>query len=99
MATLYISEYTSSGFASGQVIPTGLEPAITNQTLAIGAGSVASAPFNAATRFVRLHTDAICSVKFGASPVAAATNARLAANQTEFFSVANGLAVAVISNV
>jgi len=52
--------------------------------VAIGAGSVQSSAFNAKTRFVRLHADAICSIEFGTNPTAAATTARMAAGQTEF---------------
>lgn len=100
MATLYITEYATVATlpnATGQVA---LEPAIAEQTVAIGVSSAASAAFNAKTRLVRLHTDSVCSIKLGLSPTAAATNGRLAANQTEFRAVPeNGsFQVAVITN-
>jgi len=55
---------------------------------------------NAKTTFVRLHTDAICSIKFGVNPTASATTARMAAGRTEYHGVPLGQAykVAVITN-
>lgn len=99
MATLYITEYAMCNDSGAP-----LEPAVAEQTVAIAAGSAASAALNAETAFVRLHTDAICSVKFGTAPVAAATNARMAAGETRLHSVrrvadaGSRLKVAVITN-
>lgn len=98
MATLYIAEYSNVMATSEGPVQIAHTPAIAEQTVAIGAGSVQSNAFNAATRLVRLHTDAICSVAFGTNPTAAATNARLAQNQTEYFNVNAGDKVAVIQN-
>lgn len=101
MAILYITEYAglmpSPTGGQGQVP---FEPPIAEQTVAIGATTVPSAAFNAKTRMVRLHTDAICSVSFGTAPTATATNQRFAANQTEYKGVPPGMAykVAVITN-
>ena len=100
MAVLFIAEYERLAvgpMGSGQSqIPQ--EPPIAEQTVAIGGASASSSAFNARTRFVRIHTDAICSIAFGASPTATDTTKRLAANQTEYFGVAPGLKVAVKSN-
>lgn len=101
MATLYISEYAELPVGpAGRVGQMPSEPPLVDQTVAIAAGSAQSAAFNAKTRFVRLHTDAICSVLFGSSPTAAATNGRMAANQTEYRDVSRlpGGKVAVITN-
>lgn len=101
MATLYIREYLRQGRdTNGQFVSSGEEPAIADQTVAIAAGSAQSAAFNALTSFVRIHTDAICSILFGANPTATAANARLAANTTEYFAVVKGSVekVAVIVN-
>ncbi len=101
MATLYIAEYQqltpAPPGAQGQFQ---MEPPIAQQTVAIGASSTQSAAFNPLTRFVRLHTDAICSVNFGTNQTAAATNARMAANTTELHGVPVNQAfkVAVITN-
>ena len=98
MAVLYITEYQRLAAAQGAQVAAGQEPSVAEQNVAIGAGSLASAAFNARTNFVRLHSDAICSVAFGAAPTAVATAKRMAANQTEFFGVNPGQKVAVITN-
>lgn len=98
MAVLYITEYAELAQSQGNPVAAGEEPAIATQTVAIGGASTPSAAFNAATRFVRLHTDAICSVTFGITPVATTASPRMAANQTEFFGAISGFAVAVIAN-
>jgi hypothetical protein len=95
---VYISEYTRMPTDTRVSVPAGAEPAIATHVVAIGAGSVQSAAFNTNARFIRLHTDAICSVAFGANPTATADSCRLAANQTEFFGVLPGHKVAVITN-
>jgi hypothetical protein len=105
MAVLYITEYSglmpSPPGGQGQ-IP--IEPPVAEQTVAIAAGSAQSAAFNAKTRLVRIHTDAICSIEFGTNPTATSTTQRLAANQTEFkgvpISLSSGVSfkVAVITN-
>ncbi len=98
MPTLYITEYQQLAVDGRGIVPAGVEPALASQTVAIGAGSAQSSPFGERTRFVRVHTDAACSVKFGANPTAAATDARMAASQTEFFGVVPGHRLAVITN-
>jgi hypothetical protein len=101
MSILYISEYTE--------LPTALyagyrsmapEPSILDQTVSIGGISTVSNPFSGSTNYVRLHTDAVCSVSFSTTTTAVATtiNKRLATNQTEYFSVTPGGSVAVIAN-
>lgn len=98
---LYITEYAELAIGpAGRVGQMPMEPPVAEQTVAIGASSTASAAFNAKTRFVRLHTDAICSVAFGTAPTATATTGRFAANQTEYRAVPLGASyeVAVITN-
>ena len=95
MGTLYISEHTAGVVAGGQVVA---EPAITEQTVSIGATSAASSPFNEGTRMIRVHADSICSVAINASPTATTSNKRFAANQTEYFNVLPGNSIAVIEN-
>jgi hypothetical protein len=98
MATLYISEYDRQARDPRAIVPTGQEPAIATQTITISGVSAQSAAFNAKTTFIRVHTDAICSLVFGASPTATTSGARMAANQTEFFGVVGGGKLAVITN-
>lgn len=96
MAKLYVTEF--GGIAPG-VLPVGVAPPLVDQTpVAIGAGSLQSTAFDAATVLVRLHTDAICSIAFGTNPTATANTMRMAANSTEYFSVRFGHKVAVITN-
>lgn len=104
MASLYISEYAGMGRMTGRIgdeAPVGQEASLDQAPVAIGAASVQSAAFKATTRFVWLSTDAICSVVFGADPVATANNKRLPAGWTGYFAVPPGQdwKVAVITNV
>lgn len=100
MATLYIAEYPTIGNFFGASGAAVTEPPLAEQTLGIGAGSVASAAFSLQTKIIRLHCDTVCSVAFGLSPAATTSNKRMAANQTEFFCVPQGQSykVAVIAN-
>jgi len=102
MSVLYIAEYAEIVVAPanqrGQMV---MEPPIAEQTISISGSSAACTnPFNSATRFVRIHTDAICSIAFGAAPTATTGNKRLAANQTEYFGIPKGQSykVAAITN-
>ena len=91
MGKLYVSEYVSSHFNCA------IEPAASNQVITYS-GSVQSTSFTNATSFVRVHTDAICSIKFGANPTATTSDERMAANTTEYFSVQAGHKIAAIAN-
>jgi len=103
MASLYITEFEHMpSLTSWGVIPQCPQaPGLAEQKLAIGGTSVASAAFNAKTKFVMLHTDVICSIAWsetGTDPTAAATAQRMAANETRFYGVRSGGKVAVITN-
>jgi hypothetical protein len=95
MAACYISEYPGGAPHGSQAPP---EPSIAEQNIAIGAGSVQSAPFSGGTKMIRVHVDAVCSIAIGPNPTAAPSAKRLAANQIEFFIVQPGHRLAVISN-
>lgn len=100
MATLYVTEFGASGAVGNFAIGAVQQQPIAEQTVAIGASSAQSAAFNANTTIIRLQADAICSVEFGANPTATTGKMRLAANQTEYFTVPpnSGWKVAVITN-
>jgi hypothetical protein len=103
MATLYIAEVDRLGIdAHGVSVMAPHMPPIVEQTLPIGGGSLPSAAFSGKTRFVQVHTDAICSIAFttvaGVTPQATTSNQRLAANETRFVAVNPGDQVAVIAN-
>lgn len=89
MATLYVSEYADVGRYGG-LIPVGAEPSVADQTVTFTATPGQSAAFKNNTTMVRIHTDGICSILFGANPTAATTNKRLTAGQTEYFVVPTG---------
>jgi hypothetical protein len=97
MATLYVSEFARIGGSSIAQIVSG-KP-LASQTVAIGGESAATSnAFGAGTAIIRVHTDAVCSVMIGSAPTAVATAMRMAADQTEYFEVAPGDKIAVISN-
>lgn len=99
MGSVYVTEYAELGIGkNGQVVQAGVEPALTTQKLTSSGTSLASSAFNAKTRFVRVHTDAIISILFGSSPTATTSTARMGAGQTEYFAVNPGDKIAVITN-
>lgn len=96
MATLYITEYAAADINTGFV----REPEVTTQTVAIAGSSAQSSALASQTSYIRLHTDAICSVLIGTNPTATAAKKRMAAGQTEIYAVVpnTSLKVAVITN-
>jgi len=98
MSKLYVTEYMDMGVAAG-FIPIAKEPALVEQApIAISGTHAESAAFGPNTRFIRVHTDVICSIVFGDAPVATTSHKRLAANQTEYFGVAPQQKLSVIAN-
>ena len=99
---LDITEYASlARDASGGTVLTGLEPSRVVQQVAVGATSAQSQPMSDVTRFVRLHSDVACRVKFAVSAagvVADQSCQRIGAGGTEFFGVAPGTVIAVIES-
>jgi hypothetical protein len=98
MATLYITEFANIGRDQGQGVQATSLPPVAEQTIAIGVASAQSGAFSGATNFIRAHADSICSIAVSVNPTAIASNARLAANQTEYFQVRPGDKIAVIQN-
>lgn len=105
MTKAYVTEYARGTLDGRMFLPSGEEPAIATQVIDYTAGVAASATFNVKTRFIRVHVDSIASMKVGAAPVAAVTDARLAANATEYFGlpapageVGSGLKISFITN-
>lgn len=99
MATFYITEFTG-GLMFGTPAPK--DPPVARQTIAIAGASAPSQAFNEATKMIKIHTDAICSIRIGAAnqtPTAVTTDDRMAANQSEYRIVEPGAKLAVISNV
>lgn len=95
MAAVYVAEYQSIR-VGGPAVDT---PPIIEQVVAITSSHTESLAFSDNTHFIRVHTDAICSVLVANSPTATTSNMRFAANQTEYFSVNPGQKISVIQNV
>jgi len=96
MGKLYITEYSEAAIMPGGV-PVGAEPG-TEQTPVTYTTTTQSSAFGAKTKFVRIHTDSICSILFGADPTATTSSKRLSADQTEYFAVTPGHKVAAVAN-
>lgn len=99
MAVVYIAEFAGTYADHGRGGSAAFAPPVAEQTIAIGGASAPSAAFNTGTTLIRVHTDAICSIKIGTAPTASATTSRLAAGQTEYYAVRPGDKIAVITNV
>lgn len=97
MSTVYITEFASmnqSAIAgSGFLLPQ--YPPIAKQAVAIGQQS---APFNQATRIIRIESDATCSFAIGSNVTATTTDARLAAGTPEFAGVQPGHLLSSVTN-
>ena len=98
MATMFIEEFSAAGIAGPGMLPVGVQPSATTQTVSIGGTSAQSSAFGATTRFVRLSTDAVCSYSFGTNPTATTSKPRMGSGQVEYFAVTPGHKIAVISN-
>ena len=95
---LYIAEFADMQVYNGNLIPMAYAPPLAEQRITISGTSTQSSAFNAKTKSIRVHTDAICSIALGANPTAAVTNMRMVAGQTEYFAVSPGDKIAVITN-
>lgn len=92
MSTAYITEYIELGSHAGQSAPIGQEPAVATQAITFTSTHGESAALSGRTRFVRIHVDGVACIRFGTAPTAVTTDPRMAANQTEYFSVPAGQA-------
>lgn len=100
MAKLYVTEYRRMflDHAMGHPVPVPVEPPEAEQALAVGGTSVQSAVFATNTKFIRMHSDVVCSRVIGADPTATVDAARMAAGATEYVAVEQGHKIAVIAN-
>lgn len=108
--TLFISEHSLLQYVSGHPSPVVEMPPITTQAIGVSGVHAESSAFQNNTRIVRLHLDGGAAgaattgacVRFGTNPTAVTTDPRLAAEQTEYFYVNQGLnanKVSVVSSV
>lgn len=96
MAKAYITELTAQATRVTDA-PIAQMPPVAEQTVTFTTTTQSSA-FNAATRFIRVHTDSICSIAIGSNPTATISTMRLAADATEYFGVAAGDKIAFVTN-
>jgi hypothetical protein len=98
MAVCYIAEFADIAHLDG--CPVAMMPPLAEQTVAIGAEADSSA-FNASTRYIRVHNDAICSIAIGLTPTATTSTMRLPADSIEYFAVPRGAGykISVITNI
>ena len=99
MATLYVTEFSDVNIAQGNIAQVVEQPVVAEQTVTYTT-STQSTAFNARTKYVRIHTDAICSILFGTNPTATTSKMRMVAGQTEYFAVPVGASykVAAVTN-
>jgi hypothetical protein len=98
MAKVYITEHPFPRYHMGSPLPVVSMPPIAEQVITSSGTSGQTSAFNADTKLVCIHTDGIVSIKFGPNPTATTSTRRLAANSTEYFEVAQGDKLAVITN-
>jgi hypothetical protein len=87
MAFVYISEYDRMHIGPDGRASIPSEPALAEQQVAIAAGSTQGVAFNVKTRYIRVSTDAVVSIKIGVNPTAVNTQKRMPANATEYFAL------------
>lgn len=96
MATLYITEFRSGaglGQGAGMVpgmFPSGQQPPVAQQTVALSTSSAASAAFDDQTALVRIAADTDCFVLFGADPTSTVEMMYLPAGAAEYYGVPMG---------
>lgn len=96
MAKAYITEFAADLSIEGPT--TAIQPPLAEQTVTFTT-TTQSSVFNPATRFIRVHADAICSISVGVNPTATTSTARLVAGQTEYYRLGgSGFKIAFVTN-
>jgi hypothetical protein len=100
MAKLYVTEFADVVRPPNSASPPfgALNSLVIDQAPITFSASTQSAAFATGTKFVRVHTDSICSIAYGSNPTATTSSFRMAAGQTEYFGVNPGDKLAVITN-
>jgi hypothetical protein len=98
MAILYVTEFRDQIRVEAGTSGIAKAPPVTEQTIAVSTAAQSTAAFNAATRLIRVHTDAICSIKIGTTVTATSVSARMVAGATEYFGVTPGDQLSCVSN-
>lgn len=96
MAKAYVTEFTALATRVTDA-PIAQAPPVAEQTVTFTTTTQSSA-FNAATRFIRVHTDSICSIAIGSNPTATTSTMRMPADTIEYFGVTAGDKIAFVTN-
>lgn len=97
MAKAYVTELTALATRVSTATQIAQMPPVAEQTVTFTTTTQSSA-FNVATRFIRVHTDAICSISIGSNPTATTSTMRMAADTVEYFGVTAGDKIAFVTN-
>ena len=97
MSVLYIWEF-SKVYQGQPGIPVAKAPGVAQQTVGISGSAAASSEFNAQTSFIRVTTDATCSIDIGPMAKASTSTPRMSANTVEYFAVNPGDVLSVVEN-
>lgn len=96
MTTLFITEFAGLGRDNvSLVVPAAAQLPAAEQIVTLSGTSASSNALNSATTLIRLHANAVCNILLGATPTATTSNMRLAADQTEYFTVTPGLSLKI----
>lgn len=98
MTKLFVQEYAGLAATDKSNVEVLAEPPVVSYVLDYSGGHAESAAFNAATKFIEIENDSICSVVVGAAPVAALTDKRLPANTIKRMGVVGGQKISAITN-
>ena len=95
MSKLYITEYKGVRQVEGGLSQVGEEPGV-DQTAVTFTTAVASDPFGAGTKVIRVISDGNCHLVFGTGPTETVNNKLVIANSVEYFGVIEGQKVSAI---
>src|SRR5688500_3558794 len=99
MSTVWIEEYSALGTDQhGRTISAPSAPSlVANQAITLSGSSQQSAAFNAATQYIRIHSDAACNYAVGSNPTASSSTSHLPSGVIIDLVVTAGNKIAVIS--
>lgn len=91
MATITITEFAEQAKdVANRLVPVGLFPALTTQTVTGTTTSVQSSTLHDKTHFVRIVSDLDAVIEIGTNPTASASTTRLPADQVEYLGITPG---------
>lgn len=95
-ANIYITEFAVLGTAQSGVPQIAALPPLAHQKVDFSGGATNAAAVGAATKYIRIHCDAACSIRVGGT--ADVTYMRIPLDGVEYFGVQPGAVISVIAN-